>query len=145
MFLTFYLTVKAVHVQHHVGLLPIGRPLQQRQRIGPRCLRGRAWAELCLLTGLDESVLQQRLASSRTVVGHKPREEFTWCFFLSSIIPSTQLEGEYTVHMCNGGNKSLTSAGICPSWVRGRSCRRRPAAAASLAQRCRCCCFSTPG
>ena len=53
-----YLTIKTVHVQHHVSLLPIGRPLQQRQRVGPSSLRDGAWTELHLLISLNESVLQ---------------------------------------------------------------------------------------
>lgn len=69
------LTIKTMHMQHQVSLLPIGRPLQQWQWIGPCSLRGRAWGQLCLLIGLDESVLQQRLATSRGVVWHKPGEE----------------------------------------------------------------------
>lgn len=107
MFLTFYLTIKAVHMQRHVGLFPIGRPLQQRQRIGPRCLGGRAWAKLCLLTGLDESVLQQRLAGSRTVVGHKPRGEFTWFFLHEVQLYLNVSRGWMNCTHVHGGNRFL--------------------------------------
>lgn len=69
------LTIKTVHVQHHVGPLPIGCPLQEWEWICPCGLRGGAWAELCLLIGLDESVLQQRLTTMRGVIRHKPWEQ----------------------------------------------------------------------
>lgn len=45
-------------MQRHVGLLPVGRPLQQRERVGPRSLLAEPRAQLCFVTGLDESVLQ---------------------------------------------------------------------------------------
>lgn len=65
-------TVETVHLQHHVGLLSVGRPLQQGQRVSARGLGGGARAQLRLLIGLDEAVLQQRLAADGAVVRHEP-------------------------------------------------------------------------
>lgn len=169
------LTIKTVHMQHHVSLFPIGCPLQQRQRIRPCSLSGGAWAYLWLLIGLNESVLQQGLATSRSVVRYKPGKErttyiisftrrkkaplITLCSKFTLKVPTGYYQGVTQFH-CNikstanivisiisFHNKMVffTSVDICPSWVMGRNCRHTPAAAASLSQRCQCLRSSTPG
>lgn len=111
------LTIEAVQVEGHAGLLPVRRPLQQRGREGA----GGRSAQLGAGHGVHQLALAHRLVASEGIVGHKPVGKGRCCrrdmgrIMCARLGQGTteglraSLEGswQHPGHMCQAGPKHL--------------------------------------